>query len=93
LIKDTTNEYLPLVVDVSVPKVPGELISIGNLVLLTKSGKGCYGLTGVDYNTCVGSASQKGNIKARVIDGTTDKPISDASVTLRESFSKVGGLL
>lgn len=93
LIKDTTNEYLPLVLDVSVPKIPGDTISIGNLVLLTKSGKGCYGLTGVDYNTCVGSASQKGNIKARVIDGTTDKPISDASVTLRESFSKVGGLL
>lgn len=89
-IRDTANEYLPLVLDVSVPKVPGERISLGNLVLLTRSGKGCYGLTGADYTNCVGSPSKKGSIKARVIDGTTDKPVANASVTLREGFSKIG---
>lgn len=92
-LRDTAGKYLPNIIDVSIPKSPGPTVSFGNVVMITRSGQGCQGLTGTALTDCLDAPSKKGDIKVTVIDGTTDKPVSGATVKLHHQFTTSGPTL
>jgi hypothetical protein len=92
-LTDTAGNYEPNIIDVTIPSSPGPTVSFGNIVMITKSGQGCQGLTGTAFTDCTSAAAQKGDVVITVLDGTTDQPVEGATVKLYKQFTSTGTLL
>ena len=94
VLVDKENRYLPNTIDVTIPKSPGPQVSYGNILLITRDGKGCEGLPDDEKKKCFADKKQvSGNINVLVVDASNDKPLADADVQLKSSFSVDGNLI
>jgi Prealbumin-like fold domain len=88
-LRDTKGRYLSNIIDITIPKAPGPIVNIGNIVMITPSGNGCHG----EAAACFDQKEKKGDLKVTAYDGFTSTKLSGVKIRLYRHFTSTDKLI